>query len=406
MIALMPSSSSLQVVFGVDKTAHIVSSFSVKQISAYGGDCPNDNTCGFKITGTNANDLLGTSVQGGGDFNSDSIDDFVVGAPGAQTAYVIFGKSASQWTADSIEAGALPTTQAIQILSGTAGFLLGQAVSPAGDVNHDGLMDILVGAPDGGQDTREQMGYTYVIFGVASAGTGCPDENNSPPPGTCGDDSCHQACLIHHEGNPNQQKNCMKATCGNGGQCNLSPTSCTACSTETPPQEPEPAPQPEPSAPPSCSGHGRCRSLLSFGPDVLSQHVVDDMLEEEFEVEAVGMRSRLSHSSKSHVHPTSARGLRAQPTAEAACDVRVGGVVTVPGDLDGTVGFTLSGYDRAGRLGFSVNRAGDVNGDGVDDLVVGAYNAASGSVATGGTISCLSVPLHVLHCVWFLLCCF
>ena len=47
------------------------------------------------------------------------------------------------------------------------------------------------------------------------------------------------------------------------------------------------------------------------------------------------------------------------------------GVLELPA-LDGTNGFTLTGIDRADWSGFSVSSAGDVNGDGYDDLIIGA----------------------------------
>jgi hypothetical protein len=43
--------------------------------------------------------------------------------------------------------------------------------------------------------------------------------------------------------------------------------------------------------------------------------------------------------------------------------------------LDGTTGFKLSGAAAIDRSGFSVASAGDVNGDGFDDVIVGAYRA-------------------------------
>ena len=41
-------------------------------------------------------------------------------------------------------------------------------------------------------------------------------------------------------------------------------------------------------------------------------------------------------------------------------------------DLDGTNGFQISGEAVGDQSGFSVASAGDVNGDGFDDLIIGA----------------------------------
>ena len=47
--------------------------------------------------------------------------------------------------------------------------------------------------------------------------------------------------------------------------------------------------------------------------------------------------------------------------------------------LDGTNGFRLDGIDAGDNSGYSVSSAGDVNGDGFDDLIIGAPYADRGS---------------------------
>jgi hypothetical protein len=52
--------------------------------------------------------------------------------------------------------------------------------------------------------------------------------------------------------------------------------------------------------------------------------------------------------------------------------------------LNGTNGFVLNGIDSGDRSGQSVSCAGDVNGDGVDDLIIGAREAnPNGSIDSG-----------------------
>ena len=43
--------------------------------------------------------------------------------------------------------------------------------------------------------------------------------------------------------------------------------------------------------------------------------------------------------------------------------------------LNGSNGFTLNGIDASDWSGYSVSGAGDINGDGIDDLIIGAYRA-------------------------------
>ena len=44
-------------------------------------------------------------------------------------------------------------------------------------------------------------------------------------------------------------------------------------------------------------------------------------------------------------------------------------------DLDGSDGFVINGIDGSDRSGTSVSGAGDINGDGVADLIIGADGA-------------------------------
>ena len=44
-------------------------------------------------------------------------------------------------------------------------------------------------------------------------------------------------------------------------------------------------------------------------------------------------------------------------------------------DLDGSNGFVLNGAALGNASGFSVRAAGDINGDGIDDLIIGAFRA-------------------------------
>ena len=52
-------------------------------------------------------------------------------------------------------------------------------------------------------------------------------------------------------------------------------------------------------------------------------------------------------------------------------------------DLDGSNGFSINGEHRWDNSGGSVSAAGDLNGDGIDDIIVGA--AGAGDLDTGAS---------------------
>jgi hypothetical protein len=117
--------------------------------------------------GEDAGDNAGASVAGAGDVNGDGYDDIIIGASaddnggaGAGAAYLIFGK-ANGWAMDKD----LSTADA-SFIGEDSGDMAGVSVDGAGDVNGDGYDDIIIGAW-GDEDGGGFAGQTYLILGKA-----------------------------------------------------------------------------------------------------------------------------------------------------------------------------------------------------------------------------------------------
>ena len=138
-------------------------------------------SAGFIIQGDELYNFLGHSVSSAGDINGDGLDDLIVGAYAgdgagytAGEAYVIYGGNFG--SVDSTGRAVIDTTNLSPsegfIIQGDAEFdLLGWSVSSAGDINGDGLDDIIVGAHrgDGAEvEGSSHVGEAYVIYGGTS----------------------------------------------------------------------------------------------------------------------------------------------------------------------------------------------------------------------------------------------
>jgi len=139
-------------------------------------------TQGFSILGTPTSfdalggviswtDGLGSSVAGAGDVNNDGIADVIVGAftptnpSAAGHAYVIFGRKTA--TRSDVVVSTLAIADGFA-MSGIAEDSFGMSVAGTGDVNGDGFGDVVIGAESASPAGRLGAGEAYVIYGSAA----------------------------------------------------------------------------------------------------------------------------------------------------------------------------------------------------------------------------------------------
>ncbi|MXN67508.1 tandem-95 repeat protein [Stappia sp. GBMRC 2046] len=378
------SAGETYVVFGGADISEGLDAFDLSRLAA------GDGSEGFVLNGTYFNDQSGWSVSTAGDVNGDGIDDLIIGARRADVngnsdageSYVVFGGQSF---------GATFELSSLAMGDGSAGFVLngidqddesGFSVSSAGDVNGDGIDDLIVGAPgvDGNIITTD-IGTTYVVFGGQAFGAEFALSSLAGGDGSTGF-ALNGFVAI---GNSGRSVSSAGDVNGDGiddlivGALNGDP-----------------------------SGDNSGETYVVFGgPDITSgtgtfalSSLASGVGTNGFVLNGAmtGSNSGWSVSSAGDVNGDGIDDLiigarYADPNGNnqagesyivfGGAGIGTGGSFELS-SLDGTNGFVLNGVNAGDESGYSVSSAGDVNGDGVDDLIIGARFADPNNVSDAG----------------------
>jgi hypothetical protein len=133
----------------------------------------------FRLFGQRSGDLLGTSVSANGDVNGDGIRDVAIGAAGQDgrvgnsiadnrgAAYVVLGSHDFGLNAGLATVDGNPPPGVIAIYGPQPGGRMGIWVDE-GDVDGDGLADIIIGSDQMNSGGSQHVGGAYIVFGSQS----------------------------------------------------------------------------------------------------------------------------------------------------------------------------------------------------------------------------------------------
>ncbi|MEH2324089.1 MAG: hypothetical protein V7K32_11035 [Nostoc sp.] len=333
-----------------------------------------NGTSGFAINGINPNDSLGTSVSSAGDINGDGIDDLIIGASFASPngsssgqSYVVFGSKKS-----------FAAQFNLTTLNGTNGFAINGInpddssgnVSSAGDINGDGIDDLIIGAPFA--SAKDFSGQSYVVFGSKKSfaaqlnlstlnGTNGFAINGINPEDRSGysvssakdingdgiDDLIIGAPFADPNGdNSGQTYVVFGSKKSFAAQFNLSTLNGTNGFV--------------------INGINKDDGLL--GDSVSSAGDINGDGIDDLIIGTNGADPNGTSSGQSYVVFGSKEGFGAKLNLST---------------LNSTSGFAINGINPDDRSGYSVSSAKDINGDGIDDLIIGAPFADPNDITSG-----------------------